>query len=243
MKILGIIPARYASTRFPGKALFKIDGKAMITRVYEQAVRSKLIDKVVVATDDERIFNEIAKAGGTAIMTSPDHTNGTERCAEVALNESSYDYFINIQGDEPYIHPDQVDLVAELLNGEVELATLVKKVEDLSVLDDPTEMKVIFNNKHEALFFSRNCIPHVRDVPLADRLNHFDFYKHIGIYGYRRDVLLEIANLPPTPLEMAERLEQLRWIEHGYRIKIGFTTLESQMIDTPEDLQKLKLPL
>lgn len=211
----------------------------MIQRVYEQAAKSEMLDQVIVATDDHRIFDEVIGFEGQAMMTRTEHKNGTERCAEVLKNFNTYDYVINIQGDEPYIHPDQIDTVARLLDGEVELATLVKKIDDISVLDDPSEMKVIFNHRHEALYFSRTCIPYLRDVPSHERLRHHEFYKHIGIYGYRKDVLLQITRLPPGKLETAESLEQLRWLENGYTIKLGFTTLESQMIDTPEDLLKL----
>jgi len=239
MKILGVIPSRYDSSRFPGKPLVNIQGKTMIRRVYERACESQLLDRLIVATDDQRIFNEIAKSGGTAMMTSADHTNGTERCAEVSESLPEYDYIINIQGDEPYIHPDQIDIVARLLDGETELATLVKKINDPKVLDDPTEMKVIFNRNHEAIYFSRSCIPYLREVSPEERLSNHDFYKHIGIYGYRKDILKEITKLPHSPLEEAEKLEQLRWLENGYTIKLGFTILESQMIDTPEDLMKL----
>ncbi|MFH6982873.1 3-deoxy-manno-octulosonate cytidylyltransferase [Marinoscillum luteum] len=239
MRVLGIIPARYASSRFPGKALVQIQGKTMIRRVYEQAIKSQLVDKVLVATDDQRIFEEVSSFGGAVMMTSAAHRNGTERCAEVILEHPGYDYVINIQGDEPFIHPEHIDRVASLLDGDTELATLVKKITDPAVLDDPSEMKVIFNQDREAIYFSRACIPYLRDVKPEDRLKKHTFYKHIGLYGYRRDILLEITQLPPGTLETAEALEQLRWIENGYSIKIGLTTLESQMIDTPEDLAKL----
>lgn len=240
MKILGIIPARYASTRFPGKALYQIDGKSMIRRVYEQAKQSKILEDVIVATDDERIFHEISQIEGRVIMTADTHKNGTERCAEVAKNLNEFDYYLNIQGDEPYIHPDQIDNLCGLLDGKVELATLVKKIDHESDLDDPTEMKVIFNLKKEAIYFSRACIPYCRDYP-ADRLNHFDYYKHIGIYAFRSDILQAVTKLPMSSLEACESLEQLRWLENGYRIQLGITTLDSQMIDTPEDLAKLKI--
>ena len=239
MRILGIIPARYASSRFPGKALVDIHGKTMIRRVYEQAIKSQLVDKIIVATDDRRIFEEVEHFGGDVVMTSTAHRNGTERCAEVIREHTGYDYVINIQGDEPFIHPEHIDSVATLLDGNTQLATLIKKIKDPAVLDDPSEMKVIINQHQEAIYFSRTCIPYLRDVKPEDRLKKHIFYKHIGIYGYRRDILLEITGLPPGTLEMAEALEQLRWLENGYTIKLGLTTLESQMIDTPEDLAKL----
>lgn len=213
----------------------------MITRVYEQSLKSELLSDVMVATDDERIFHEINQNGGKVVMTSPLHKNGTERCAEVARNFPEFDYFINIQGDEPYIHPSQIDALCNLLDGHVELATLIKKIENENDLDDPTEMKVIFNNQMEALYFSRTCIPYCRDYAKSERLNQFTYYKHIGIYGYRKDLLQIITKLPVSSLESCESLEQLRWLENGYRIKLGITHLESQMIDTPADLVKLKI--
>lgn len=239
MKILGVIPARFASTRFPGKALADVHGKTMIRRVYEQSKQSKLIDQIVVATDDQRIFDEVLSFEGQVMMTSQDHKNGTERCAEVLQRFNGYDYVINIQGDEPYIHPDQIDCIAQLLDGKVEIATLVKKIVNQEELDDPGEMKVVFNNQKEAIYFSRACIPYLRDVSPDRRLANHDFYKHVGIYAYRSDVLTKIVKFPPGNLEMAESLEQLRWIENGLKINLGFTDIDSHMIDTPEDLQKL----
>lgn len=239
MKILGVIPSRYASSRFPGKPLVDIHGKTMIQRVYEQAIQSSSLDELVVATDDQRIFYEVTRFGGKAMMTSPDHNNGTERCAEVARVNDGFDYIINIQGDEPQIHPDQITILANMLNGDVELATLVKPITDYEELDDPGEMKVIFNQQKEAIYFSRTCIPYLRDVQKVDRLKAHKYYKHIGIYAYRDDILQQIVKLPQSTLEMAESLEQLRWIENGYKIQLGFTNLESRMIDTPADLAKL----
>ncbi len=214
-------------------------GKTVVGGGHGQWSKTKLVDKVVVATDDKRVCEEVRRMGGAVMRTSADHRDGTERCAEVILEHPGYDYVINIQGDEPFIHPEHIDRVASLLDGDTELATLVKKITDPAVLDDPSEMKVIFNQDREAIYFSRACIPYLRDVKPEDRLKKHTFYKHIGLYGYRRDILLEITQLPPGTLETAEALEQLRWIENGYSIKIGLTTLESQMIDTPEDLAKL----
>ncbi|MEQ8473183.1 MAG: 3-deoxy-manno-octulosonate cytidylyltransferase [Marinoscillum sp.] len=239
MKILGVIPARYASSRFPGKALADVKGKTMVRRVYEQARQSKLLNNIVVATDDQRIFNEVLSFEGQVMMTQEDHKNGTERCAEVIRRFQGYDYVINIQGDEPFIHPDQIDTVAQLLDGHVEIATLVKPIKDIDELDDPGEMKVVFNNQNEAIYFSRACIPYLRDVDSTSRLKHYCYHKHIGIYAYRSDVLMKIVKLPPGNLEMAESLEQLRWIENGFKINLGFTDIESHMIDTPQDLTKL----
>lgn len=239
MKILGIIPARFASTRFPGKPLADINGKTMIQCVYEQAQKSSLLNELYVATDDQRIFDEVTGFGGQVLMTSPYHNNGTERCAEVAFTYPDFDYIINIQGDEPYIHPNQIDILGKMLDGQIELATLVKPITLLDELDDPGEMKVIFNKNNEAIYFSRASIPYLRDVSPDQRLKAHPFYKHIGIYAYRSDILKEIVQLPKSSLEQAESLEQLRWIENGYKIQLGFTNLDSRMIDTPADLAKL----
>ena len=239
MKILGVIPARFASTRYPGKPLADINGRSMIQCVYEQACKSTMLNQVIVATDDQRIYDEVIGFGGKVVMTSEHHQNGTERCAEVAETMNSFDYAVNIQGDEPFIHPEQIDTVCHMLNGEVEIATLIKEIENYGELDDPGEMKVIFNANKEAIYFSRTCIPYLRDVSAEDRMNHHTFYKHIGIYAYRSDILKDLVQLQKSALEMAESLEQLRWLENGYRIQIGFTNLESHMIDTPADLAKL----
>lgn len=239
--IVGIIPARYASTRFPGKPLIDLGGKTMIQRVYEQARKAGLLSEVVVATDDDRIYNHLQALGYSVTMTSPDHTNGTERCLE-ALSKlaGNFDYVINIQGDEPFIDPLQIDTLASVLDGSVELGTLIKKITDDALLDTPNTVKVVFNHDREALLFSRSCIPHLRGVERNDRLRRFDFFKHIGIYAYRCDVLKKITTLPMSPLEKAESLEQLRWLENGYRIKLVETELETIGIDSPEDIEKAR---
>lgn len=237
MKIIGVIPSRYASTRFPGKPLADIGGKPMIQRVYEQAKKSNTLTDVIVATDDARIFDFVQSVGGKAFMTSPDHQNGTERCAEVARAQPA-DYYINIQGDEPFIHPDQINSLAALLDGQTELGTLIKKITDLSLLTNPNTMKVVFNKHMEALYFSRSCVPFVRDAGSDDWLKKHTFYKHIGIYAYRADVLQEITRLPMGTLEKAESLEQLRWLENGYSIKLAVTEYETIGIDVPEDVQR-----
>ena len=237
--ITGIIPARYGSSRFPGKPLVDIAGKSMILRVYTQALKVSALSQVIVATDDERIFREIERHGGRAIMTSSSHRNGTERCAEVASMMKS-DYYINIQGDEPYIHPESIETLASILDGTVELGTLVKKIENPEQLVDPTTMKVLFNQEMEAIYFSRQCIPFIRDFPQSQWLDHHNYFRHIGIYAYRADILKKIVQLPPSPLEIAESLEQLRWIENGFKIKLAKTNLESISVDTPDDLLKLK---
>lgn len=240
MKILGIIPARYASTRFPGKPMIEIDGKAMIQRVYEQCTKCPSLDEVVVATDDERILNHIHGFGGKAVMTSPNHQSGTDRCAEVAATLSDYDIIINIQGDEPYIDPVQISKVAACFNTPgAQIATLIKKITLADDLHNVNSPKVIINKQAEAIYFSRTPIPYLRGHQSEDWLQHFTYFKHVGIYGFRADVLQAVTRLPISSLEKAESLEQLRWIENGYRINVAETDLETQAIDTPEDLQKL----
>jgi 3-deoxy-manno-octulosonate cytidylyltransferase (CMP-KDO synthetase) len=241
MKIIGIIPARYASTRFPGKPLAEINGKSMIRRVFEQASKATSIDKVIVATDDERIYNHVLNFGGAAVYTSSNHQTGTDRCAEVTeKKEKGYDVVINIQGDEPYINPEQINQVAELFNNaNTQLGTLIKILKDENELKSNSIIKVLKNNHNEALYFSRNVIPYLRNfntsIPLV---NQFNYYKHIGIYGYRTDILAEITQLKQSKLELAESLEQLRWIENGYKITLAETIFESHSVDLPEDIKK-----
>ncbi|OKS85500.1 3-deoxy-manno-octulosonate cytidylyltransferase [Mucilaginibacter polytrichastri] len=242
MQILGIIPARYASTRFPGKPLVDIGGKSMIQRVYEQAKKCVSISEVVVATDDDRIFDHVHAFGGKAVMTSAEHQSGTDRCAEVAILHPEYDVIINIQGDEPYIDPEQLTKVATCFTDpETQLATLIKKVLTEEELHNVNSPKVIINRFAEAIYFSRSPLPHIRGQQPANWLQHFTYFKHIGVYGYRADILQQITKLPISSLEKAESLEQLRWIENGYRIKVAETELETHAIDTPEDLLKLKV--
>jgi len=241
MKIIGIIPARYGSTRFPGKPLVDIAGKPMIQRVYEQASKASTLNEVIVATDNQRIFDQVSAFGGTAMMTSETHRNGTERCAEVA-EKTDADYYINIQGDEPFIKPEQIENLCAILDGVTQLGTLVKKITDSSLLNNPNTMKVLLNNSHEAIYFSRTCIPYLRDFPFESWLDQHTFFKHIGIYAYRSDIIQEIVKLEMGRLEKAESLEQLRWIENGYKIKVAETNLENIGIDTPEDIDRaLKL--
>ncbi len=243
MKILGIIPARYASTRFPGKPLVDINGKSMIRRVYEQALKSKALSKVIVATDDERIFKHVKDFGGYAVMTAATHQSGTDRCAEVILNETeNWDIAINIQGDEPFIFPEQIDAVAACFSDDaIQIATLVKKIENGSELLNPNTPKVVFNTNKQAIYFSRHPIPYNRNAAAGDWLNSQAYYKHIGIYAYRASVLQNLTKLPVSQLEKTEALEQLRWIENGFKIQVEITTFESVAIDTPEDLLKLDL--
>ena len=240
MNILGIIPARYASTRFPGKPLVNIAGKSMIQRVYEQAKKCADLAEVMVATDDTRIYGHVLSFGGMAVMTSADHQSGTDRCAEVALQHPQYDVIINIQGDEPYIDPEQISKLAHCFNDAgTQIATLIKKVQTVDELVNVNSPKVVINKLSEAVYFSRSPLPHVRGKQQQDWLNFYTYFKHIGIYGYRADVLQQITKLPVSPLEKAESLEQLRWIENGYRIKVAETELETFAVDTPGDLEKL----
>lgn len=241
MKIIGIIPARYASSRFPGKPLVDIGGKSMIQRVYEQAKKSGSLADVIVATDDERIAEHVKSFSGKVIMTSDVHQSGTDRCFEaIAKFDSSADIVINIQGDEPFIHPEQIDLVASCFEDEsTQIASLVKKINSDSELFNVNTPKVILNKDQEAIYFSRQPLPHVRGKETTQWLNEFTFYKHIGIYAYRTKVLAEITSLKQSSLEIAEALEQLRWIENGYTIKVKVTDFESIAVDTPDDLKKL----
>jgi 3-deoxy-manno-octulosonate cytidylyltransferase (CMP-KDO synthetase) len=242
MSILGVIPARFASTRFPGKPLTVINGKTMIRRVYEQASASKKLSKVVVATDDDRIFSEVKSFGGEVVMTSDEHRSGTDRCAETLTKVSgNWSAVINIQGDEPFIQPEQIDLLARLFSDpDVKIGTLVKKLSDPADLDNPNTMKVVLDTKNNGMYFSRSCIPFIRGFDKSDWLQANFFYKHIGIYGYRTKTLSEITKLSPGKLEIAESLEQLRWLENGYQIRTAFTELETISIDVPSDLDKLK---
>jgi 3-deoxy-manno-octulosonate cytidylyltransferase (CMP-KDO synthetase) len=239
MKIVGIIPARFASTRFPGKPLVDIKGKTMVQRVYEQAQKATLLSRVIVATDDERIFNHVKSFGGEVAITSSSHQSGTERCAELALKVEA-DAFVNIQGDEPYIHPEQIDEVAKLLiKPVVQIATLIKKINSAEDLFNPNKPKVIVAANGKAIYFSRTAIPFIRDKKEEEWLQAHVFYKHIGIYAYKKEVLLEIVKLPLSLLEQAEALEQLRWLENNYSIYAGITKLESYSVDTEDDLNSL----
>lgn len=241
MKIVAIIPARYASTRFPGKPLVEIKGKAMVQRVYEQALKSE-VDKVVVATDDQRIVDCIEAFGGNVIMTSVEHPNGTCRCEEV-LSElgEQFDAVVNVQGDEPFIDPSQINQVVKLLKSKAQIATLVKAIGDEKTLFDTNKPKVVLSEEGRALYFSRQVVPFIRDVKQSEWLSNNTFYKHIGIYGYQSEVLNELVTLKPGKLEELEKLEQLRWLENGFQIMVAETTLETIGIDTPEDLSSLSV--
>ncbi len=241
MKILGIIPSRYGSTRFPGKPLVDINGKSMIQRVYEQAKKAGSLSDVVVATDDDRIFNHIKSFKGDVVMTSSSHESGTERCAEVIDKmNGSYDVVINIQGDEPFIDPEQINHLCSCFNdAKTDIATLIKKIDTTEELFNPNRPKVEVDDNSFAVMFSRNVIPELPNIEKENWLKESSFYKHIGIYGYRSNVLTKISQLPISPLEQKERLEQLRWIENDYAIKVAVTTHEAIAIDTPEDLEKI----
>ncbi|MGQ0740137.1 MAG: 3-deoxy-manno-octulosonate cytidylyltransferase [Bacteroidota bacterium] len=243
--IAGIIPARYASTRFPGKPLIDIAGKTMIQRVYEKTRQAKSLSTVTVATDDERIFDHVQSFGGKAVMTAAHHPSGTDRCLEALQQlKENYQYVINIQGDEPLIEPEQIDeLAAVLQDGSTELATQMIKVDNHAVLFDKGEVKIVVNTNNEALYFSRMVIPFIKGVEEKEWHLHHAYYRHLGMYAYRRDVLEKICQLPVSALERAESLEQLRWIENGFRIKCVETKYESRCIDTPEDVEKVLLVL
>lgn len=240
MIILGIIPARYASTRFPAKALAHIQGKSMIQRVVEQARQATSLSRVVVATDDERIRAHVADFGGDVVMTSEHHQSGTDRCQEAVQQLGvQADYVLNIQGDEPFIQPRQIDLLASVLDGTTQLATLVKAIDDSQTLFNPNSPKVVLSAAGEALYFSRHPIPYLRGKPEDTWADAHQYYKHIGLYAYRADILAQLTQLPASLLERAESLEQLRWLENGYRIQTVITDLDSHGIDTPEDLARI----
>ena len=240
MKILGIIPARFESSRFPGKPLVDIAGKSMIQRVYEQCQKSSRLDKVLVATDDLRILDHLKSFGGEGIMTSSKHTSGTDRCGEVAEQFPEFDILVNIQGDEPMIDPHQIDLLCSCYdNLNTRIATLVKLIHTKDELVNENTPKVILNKNHQAVYFSRATIPYLRGKKIDNWLSEHTFYKHIGIYAFKRQTLSEITKLPLSDLEIAEGLEQLRWIENGYAIQAAITDQESQAIDTPDDLIKV----
>jgi 3-deoxy-manno-octulosonate cytidylyltransferase (CMP-KDO synthetase) len=239
MQIIGIIPARYASTRFPAKPLADISGKSMIQRVYEQAKKSSSLAKVVVATDHQEIYNHVKSFGGEVAMTREDHPSGTDRCFEaVSQQKEKYDYVINIQGDEPFIKPEQIDLIASKLDGKTEIATLVKAITDVEQLFNANVVKAVVSKEMKALYFSRATIPHLRNVSQEQWIEKQKFFKHIGMYAYRSDILKELIQLEVSSLEKAESLEQLRWVENGFSITVAETMLETLGIDTPEDLLK-----
>ncbi|MBR3936538.1 MAG: 3-deoxy-manno-octulosonate cytidylyltransferase [Bacteroidaceae bacterium] len=239
MEFAAIIPARYASTRFPAKPLAVLGGKPVIIRVCEQA--AKVFDHVFVATDDERIFNVVKEGGFTPVMTRSDHKSGTDRCFEAFCKCGvKADVVVNIQGDEPFIQPSQLQTVKELFNSpDTDIATLVKPFTPDTPFDrvaNPNSPKVVVDDNWNALYFSRSVIPYLRGVPQEDWPSRHTYYKHIGLYAFKADVLKAVTGLPQAPLEKAESLEQLRWLSAGYRIKVGVTDVETIGIDTPDDL-------
>lgn len=242
MKFLGIIPARYASSRFPGKPLADIGGMTMIERVYRQA--SKALDSVIVATDDSRIYDEVKRFGGEVVMTSEAHRSGTDRCYEAYVKSGSdADVVINIQGDEPFIDPAQIEAVMQCFVDEptTPIATLVRRFDPAlgwDALFNPNTPKVVLDNDGNALYFSRSIIPYVRGHEWTEWIDSAVFHTHVGLYAYRADVLGEITSLPQSPLELAESLEQLRWLQNGYRIATALTTSPTIGIDTPADLER-----
>lgn len=239
MKFVAVIPARYSSTRFPGKPLALLGGKPVIRRVYEQV--SELISDVYVATDDERIYDAVLNFGGKAVMTRADHKSGTDRIEEAVekIGQEKFDVVINVQGDEPFIQPSQIQTVMDLFaDPQTQIATLGKRFDSMEAVMNPNSPKIVMGKDSRALYFSRSVIPFVRGVEQGDWLGHYPFLKHIGLYAYRTSVLREITLLPQGELEKAESLEQLRWLENGYTIKVGLTDVETVGIDTPADLER-----
>lgn len=240
MKIIGIIPARYQSQRLPAKPLANIGGKTMIQRVYEQALQASCLNEVYVATDHPEIESEVLSFKGKVVRTATHHKSGTERCNQaIQLIPNNCHALINIQGDEPFIHPNQINEVANLLqNSQAQIATLIKKITTFNDLINANNPKVVIDKNGKALYFTRQCIPYVQNYPSQQWLHKNTFYKHIGIYGYTINTLQQIVNLPQSPLEKAENLEQLRWLENGYAIQTHITTYDSISVDTNEDLQQ-----
>ena len=236
MNFTAIIPARYASTRFPGKPLALLGNKPVIQHVYEQT--SSVLSDVWVATDDDRIREAVEKFGGRVVMTRADHKSGTDRIEEAAEKTGTQaDVIINIQGDEPFVQPSQIKTLMQLFdNADTQIGTLGKHFENIEAVNNPN--KIVTDKQGFALYFSRSVIPYIRGAQDNEWLSHFPFLKHLGLYAYRREVLHEITQLPQSSLEIAESLEQLRWLENGYRIRVGLTDVETVGIDTPEDLQR-----
>ncbi|MEC9209805.1 MAG: 3-deoxy-manno-octulosonate cytidylyltransferase [Bacteroidota bacterium] len=233
MKVIGIIPARYASSRFPGKPLVDIFGKSMIQRVYEQCKKCNLLDDVIVATDDKRIYNHIVDFSGKVMMTSTTHQSGTDRCNEAIHNiQEQYDIVINIQGDEPFINPLQIDEIMHLFdNPKTQIGTLAKKIDNMAIVEDENTPKVIFDKKGNALNFCRK---------ISNISTESTYYKHVGIYAYKKDILEKICQLPQSKNEIREQLEQLRWLDNNYNIKVGISNFQTLSVDSPEDIEKIQ---
>ena len=241
LRFIVIIPARYASTRFPAKPLALLGGKPVIQHVYEQV--SGVVSDVVVATDDERIYEAVEAFGGRVVMTSTNHKSGTDRCWEAYQKQGEeYDVVINVQGDEPFIAHSQLRAIMDCFNDETtDIATLVKpftEEDGIEALENPNSPKVVLDKQSRAIYFSRSIIPYLRGVEREEWLKKHTYYKHIGMYAFRADVLRQVTSLEQSPLELAESLEQLRWLENGYKIGVGISDVETVGIDTPEDLQK-----
>ena len=238
MKFIAIIPARYASTRFPGKPLAMLGGKTVIQRVYEQAIA--VLGEAYVATDDERIYKAVEAFGGKVVMTRTDHKSGTDRIQEAATKiNTDADVIINVQGDEPFIQASQIETLMHLFDDPTtQIGTLGKHFETMEAVENPNSPKIVTDNRGFALYFSRSVIPYIRGKERNGWFGEYPFLKHLGIYAYRREVLAEVTKLPQSSLEKAESLEQLRWLQNGYRIRVGMTDIETVGIDTPEDLTR-----
>lgn len=238
MKFIGVIPARYASSRFPGKPLARLGGKYVVERVYEKA--AEVFEQAVVATDDARIYDAVQAFGGRAVMTRADHKSGTDRIAE-AMEKigGAWDVVVNIQGDEPFVRREQLETICRCFDdADTQIATIGKPFADMQGVLNPNSPKIVVDRRGYAMYFSRSVIPFVRGVEQDEWLGHYPFLKHLGIYAYRTDVLRAITRLPQSALEKAESLEQLRWLENGYRIRVGVTDFETVGIDTPDDLRR-----
>lgn len=243
LRILGIIPARYASSRLPGKPLMDIGGRSMVMRVFDQAKKADSLSDVVVATDDERIADHVRRNGGNVVLTSPNHPSGTDRCWEAltAIRANDFDAVVNIQGDEPFIEPEQIDELCAAISAEgSSIATLAQIVDDDKDLDDPGEVLITTDIDMNALYFSRTAIPCLRNPDPGPRHAQFRYLKHVGLYAYTTNALSQIIALKPSALEMAESLEQLRWLEHGFKVRVGLTEHPSFCVDTPADLEEAR---
>lgn len=238
MKFIGIIPARYASTRFPGKPLALLGGKPVIQHVYEKV--AAVLEAAYVATDDERIYDVVKSFGGQVVMTRTDHKSGTDRIEEaIEKIGGEWDVVVNVQGDEPFVAKSQLDTICHCFDDPTtQIATLGKPFESMEAVQNPNSPKIVVDNMGFAMYFSRSVIPYVRGKEMSSWLTHYPFMKHLGIYAYRKDVLRQVTQLPQSSLEIAESLEQLRWLQNGFKIKVGTTDVETVGIDTPQDLER-----
>lgn len=238
MKFIGIIPARYASTRFPGKPLALLGGKPVIQHVYEKV--AAVLEAAYVATDDERIYDVVKSFGGQVVMTRTDHKSGTDRIEEaIEKIGGEWDVVVNVQGDEPFVAKSQLDTICHCFDDPTtQIATLGKLFESMEAVQNPNSPKIVVDNMGFAMYFSRSVIPYVRGKEMSSWLTHYPFLKHLGIYAYRKDVLRQVTQLPQSSLEIAESLEQLRWLQNGFKIKVGTTDVETVGIDTPQDLER-----